>query len=93
LRVDFELLSLQEVLPFQQGAEELHIQSTFLESEIEKILKQTNGWITWRKLALLLAGGAASVQPACHVSVMISVMALKDSHYTTIHIFPLLYAD
>eukprot|EP00978_Attheya_sp_CCMP212_P040263 scaffold217848_cov61-Attheya_sp.AAC.1 len=87
---DLELLNERDTQHFEEGAASFQEQAPYLPSEIGRFLCQTNGRITWRKIAAAVGGGEKSVKPVSHVIIMAYVMDLPDSTYTSTRVFPML---
>ena len=77
----------------ERRSERMYAQSTYLIPEIKRILKTTNGTITWRKMATMISGGDKNAKVVSHVTLMNFVMSLPDSDYVTTRILPLLNAQ
>ena len=86
LRTEFEQLSEAEQLPYAQGAEELRQIAAASGNELGRILRETNGRISWVMLAKKLAGNGPVV--ANKATVMNWVMSLPGSKYESTRILP-----
>jgi len=86
----FDKLDPVDTARVQNKTDELLDQAAFLPSEISRLLQKSDGQITWRKLAELLAGGRTQIKPASHNTLCKFCMSLEGSEYKTTKILPLL---
>ena len=60
-------------------SKQLQQQSPFLQTEVQKVLKQTNGSVTWREVARQISGN--SIQAVCANTIADYIMSLPGSSY------------
>jgi hypothetical protein len=61
-------------------------QSTFLQTDVQRVLKLTNGSVTWREVPHQISGN--SIQPVCVHTIADHIMSLPGSSYKTTDIHP-----
>jgi hypothetical protein len=87
---------LSEDLPWREEARQLaqqqFAQSAYLEAETGNWLRQTNGSITWERLAQQISGQGMHQIVNKHM-VRQHVMSLPGSTYTTTHLHPLIITE
>ncbi|OEU14225.1 hypothetical protein FRACYDRAFT_240759 [Fragilariopsis cylindrus CCMP1102] len=88
LRAAFELLSMEEKVPYGHAAVSLQQKVANAPDDIGKYLRQTNGSISWNMLSEKVRGDGVSI--ACKDTFRSYVMSLPQSVYQSTKILPML---
>jgi hypothetical protein len=69
--------SVEDIKEATMKSEQFQQQSAFLQTEVQKVLKQTNGSVTWREVARQISGN--SIQAVCANTIADHIMSLPGS--------------
>ena len=88
LCTEWDGLSFAQRQQWVQLSKEMQSTAMHLFEEVQSVLQRTRGVISWRQLAVQVAGGADAMLIVSPQTLMRNVMGLEDSHYCTTRIHP-----
>ena len=77
----FKTLSASVLRECENGAKSLKGIMTDIHGEIKRVMQQSNGNVSWKRLAILIAGGEDQVQPVGHMTLGKKFMSRDDFRY------------
>lgn len=88
IKASFVQLSPMELLQCRAGAERMKDMLVNIDELIGKVLRKTNGTVSWQTIACEVAGGPNKVQPVSANSIAKYVMSTFGARYTTTKLQP-----